>query len=78
MKAFKSLNSKNLYQAATVALTLAAAMILVSEFNGMNSIKAAYDASLPAKVEAMVGDRWAHEDDNTRYLFYATDTDDQV
>lgn len=78
VKAFKSLNSKNLYQAATVALTLAAAMILVSEFNGMNSIKAAYDASLPAKVEAMVGDRWAPEDDSTRYLFYATDTDDQV
>lgn len=78
VKAFKNLNSKNLYQAATVALTLAAALVLVSEFNGMNSIKAAYGASLPAKVEAMVGDTWAPEDDSTRYLFYATDTDDQV
>ena len=78
VRAFKSLTSKNLYQAATVALTLAAAMVLVSEFNGMNSMKAAYDASLPAKVEAMVGDTWAPEDDSTRYLFYATDTNEQV
>ncbi|HWP21286.1 MAG TPA: hypothetical protein VN417_00990 [Candidatus Cryosericum sp.] len=76
--AFKNLNSKNLYQAATVALTLAAALVLVSEFNGMNSIKSEYDASLPAKVEAMVGDTWAPEDDSTRYLFYATDTNEQV
>lgn len=78
VRAFKSLTSKNIYQAATVVLTLAAAMVLVSEFNGMNSIKAAYDTTLPAKVEAMVGDNWTREDDNTRYLFYATDTNEQV
>lgn len=78
VRAFKSLTSKNIYQAATVVLTLAAAMVLVSEFNGMNSIKAAYDTTLPAKVEAMVGDNWTREDDSTRYLFYATDTDEQV
>ena len=53
-------------------------MVLVSEFNGMNSIKAAYDTTLPGKVEAMVGDNWTREDDSTRYLFYATDTDEQV
>lgn len=78
VRAFKSLTSKNIYQAATVVLTLAAAMVLVSEFNGMNSIKAAYDTTLPAKVEAMVGDNWTREDDSTRYLFYATDTNEQV
>lgn len=78
VRAFKSLTSKNIYQAATIVLTLAAAMVLVSEFNGMNSIKAAYDTTLPAKVEAMVGDNWTREDDSTRYLFYATDTDEQV
>lgn len=78
VRAFKSLTSKNIYQAATIVLTLAAAMVLVSEFNGMNSIKAAYDTTLPAKVEAMVGDNWTREDDSTRYLFYATDTNEQV
>lgn len=78
VRAFKSLTSKNIYQAATVALTLAAAMVLVSEFNGMNSIKAEYDTTLPAKVEAMVGDNWTREDDGTRYLFYATDANEQV
>ncbi|MPM39291.1 hypothetical protein SDC9_85924 [bioreactor metagenome] len=78
VRAFKSLTSKNIYQAATVVLTLAAAMVLVSEFNGMNSIKAAYDTTLPAKVEAMVGDNWTREDDSIRYLFYATDTNEQV
>ncbi len=30
------------------------------------------------KVEAMVGDNWTREDDSTRYLFYATDTNEQV
>lgn len=78
VRAFKSLTSKNIYQAATVVFTLAAAMVLVSEFNGMNSIKAAYDTTLPAKVEAMVGDNWTRADDSTRYLFYATDTNEQV
>lgn len=78
VRAFKSLTSKNIYQAATVVFTLAAAMVLVSEFNGMNSIKAAYDTTLPAKVEAMAGDNWTREDDSTRYLFYATDTNEQI
>lgn len=78
VRAFKSLTSKNIYQAATVVFTLAAAMVLVSEFNGMNSIKAAYDTTLPAKVETMMGDNWTREDDSTRYLFYATDTNEQV
>ncbi|MEN6595885.1 MAG: hypothetical protein ABFC31_13155 [Clostridiaceae bacterium] len=78
VRAFKSLTTKNIYQTATVVLTLAAAMVLLSEFNGMNSIKASYGESLPARVEALVGDSWQQEDDETRYLFYATDTDDQV
>ncbi len=77
-QAFKSLTAKNIYQLATVAFSLLASLILLSEFNGMNSIKQAYDESLPAKVEAMVGDNWRAPDNDTRYLFYATDTDSQV
>lgn len=77
-RAFKSLTTKNLYQGATVAFTLIAAMMLLSELNGMNAAKADYNETLPAEVQAMVGDRWEAEDDETRYLFYATDADDQV
>jgi len=76
--AFRSLTAKNIYQLATVAFSLLASLILLSEFNGMNSIKQAYDESLPAKVEAMVGDNWQKPDNDTRYLFYATDKDSQV
>ena len=77
-RAFRSLAAKNVYQMATVVFSLLASLILLSEFNGMNSIKQAYDESLPAKVEAMVGDSWQTPDNDTRYLFYATDTDNQV
>ena len=77
-RAFKSLTAKNIYQLATVVLSLLASLVLLSEFNGMNSVKQAYDESLPAKVEAMVGDNWHAPDNDTRYLFYATDKDSQV
>ncbi len=77
-RAFRSLTSKNIYQAATVLFALAASLILLSELNGMNTIKREYSASLPAKVEAMVGDSWNAPDNDTRYLFYATDDGDQV
>lgn len=76
--AFRSLTSKNIYQVATVLLSVVASLILISELNGMNTIKRAYADSLPAKVEAMVGDNWHAPDNDTRYLFYATDQDDQV
>ena len=50
------------------------ALILLSELNGMNSIKAAYPESLPARVSALVGDRWEAPDNETRYLFYSSDS----
>ncbi|MPM74270.1 hypothetical protein SDC9_121255 [bioreactor metagenome] len=77
-RAFRSLTAKNIYQFATVVFSLLASLILLSELNGMNSIKQAYHESLPAKVEAMVGDNWHQPDNDTRYLFYATDKDNQV
>lgn len=75
---FRSLLAKNIYQGATFALVLVTALILLSELNGMNSIKQEYADSLPARVEALVGDSWTGPDNETRYLFYATDEDDQV
>lgn len=77
-RAFKSLFTKNLYQGATAGFALITALVLLSELNGMNSIKAAYPSSLPARVESLVGDNWARVDNDTRYLFYSSDSEGEV
>ena len=77
-RAFRSLTSKNVYQAATVALSMAAGLILLSELNGMNSNRADYPESLPARVSAVTGDNWHAPDDDTRYLFFSSDKDNEV
>lgn len=77
-RAFRSLFTKNLYQGATAGFALIAALMLLSELNGMNSIKAAYPESLPARVYALVGDRWEEPDNDTRYLFYSSDRENEV
>ena len=77
-RAYYSLTAKNIYQAATVVFSLAAGLILLSELNGMNSIKNAYQETLPARVSAITGDRWAAPDDKTRYLFYSSDKEQEV
>jgi hypothetical protein len=75
--AFKSRLSKNAYETGTVILSAAAIIILLSEVNGMTSMKLSYPESLPGKVYHMVGDHWSGED-GKKYLFYASDTDSQV
>lgn len=77
-RAFHSLTSKNIYQAATVLFSLAAGLILLSELNGMNSIKGDYPKSLPARVSAITGDHWAVPDNDTRYLLYSSDKENEV
>ena len=77
-RAFRSLTAKNIYQTATVVLSLAAGLILVSELNGMNSIRDSYAESLPARVSALTGDNWHAPDDKTRYLFYSSDKNNEV
>ena len=77
-RAFKSLLTKNLYLGATAGFALVSALMLLSELNGMNSIKAAYPESIPARVEALVGDNWKNVDDKTRYLFYSADAENEV
>ena len=77
-RAFRSLTTKNMYQAATVALSMAAGLILLSELNGMNSIRADYPETLPARVSAVTGDNWSAPDNDTRYLFYSSDKDNEV
>ena len=78
IRAFRSLFTKNLYQGATAGFALITALILLSELNGMNSIKAAYPQSLPARVSALVGDRWEAPDNETRYLIYSSDSENEV
>ncbi|MBN7773827.1 hypothetical protein [Clostridium aminobutyricum] len=75
--AFKSLLTKNAYEVATVILVSAAVIILLSEVNGMTSMKFSYPYSLPGKIEHLVGDNWSGEDQQS-YLFYASDTDSQI
>ena len=77
-RAYYNLTAKNIYQAATVVFSLAAGLILLSELNGMNSIKADYSQSLPARVSALTGDRWTAPDNETRYLFYSSDKGQEV
>ena len=44
----------------------------------MNSIKADYPKTLPARVSAITGDHWAAPDNKTRYLFYSSDKEQEV
>ena len=77
-RAFRNLTAKNIYQAATVVFSIAAGLMLLSELNGMNSSKAAYPDSLPARVAVITGDNWHAPDNDTRYLFYSSDKDNEV
>lgn len=77
-RAFKSLTSKNMYQTATVLFSLAAGLMLLSELNGMNHMREAYQDSLPARVSAVTGDNWHAPDNDTRYLFYSSDAGNEV
>ena len=77
-RAFKSLTTKNIYQTATLLLSLVAGLLLLSELNGMNHMREAYQESLPARVSAVTGDNWHAPDNDTRYLFYSSDAGGEV
>ncbi|OJU14589.1 MAG: hypothetical protein BGN88_02900 [Clostridiales bacterium 43-6] len=44
----------------------------------MNSNRDAYHDTLPARVSALTGDNWHAPDNDTRYLFYSSDKDNEV
>jgi len=79
-RAFKSVQTKGYYQKGIIACTAIAITLLLSEYNGMVSITKSYNTTLPYKIQAVTGDRWYKngEEDNNRYLFYASDADMQV
>jgi len=79
-RAFKSVQMKGYYQKGTMICTAIAVTLLLSEYNGMQSIIKSYDTMLPYKVQAVTGDRWYNkgEEDKSRYLFYGSDANEQV
>lgn len=80
LMAFKSVESKGRYQKGVIACIALAVILLMSEFNGMETIRKAYTSTLPYKVWQVTGDRWYSDGnvDESRYLLYATDADGQV
>lgn len=79
-RAFKSVKMKGYYQKGIMACTALAVILLLSEYNGIVSITKSYETSLPNKVLSVTGDRWYPngQEDNSKYLFYASDADSQV
>lgn len=76
-RAFKSRLSKNIYETSTLALAALSALILLSEINGMDSMKASYSTTVPYEAVQLLGDNWEGTDEH-RYLVYASDKEDQV
>lgn len=79
-QSFKTVKTKGHYQKGIIGCMAVAATILLSEYNGIVSIAKTYDTTLPYKIHAVTGDRWypGGQVDNNRYLFYASDRDQQV
>lgn len=80
LMAFKSVESKDRYQKGVIVCLAVTVTLLMSEFNGIETIQESYTATLPYKVRQVTGDRWYSDGkvDESRYLFYATDADGQV
>lgn len=76
-RAFKSLQSKRVYQYATLIAFGMATVLLMTDLNGMNLLQQSYPDTLPAHVETALGDHWDGADTRS-YLLYAPDTDSQI
>lgn len=79
-QAFKTVESKDRYQKGVIFFMALAITILLSEYNGMQTIRRSYKTTLPYKVYQVTGDHWysGGSVDESRYLFYASDVDSQV
>ncbi|WP_312445517.1 hypothetical protein [Lacrimispora sp.] len=79
-RAFKTVESKDRYQKGIIFFMALAITLLMSEYNGMQTIRRSYKMTLPYKVYQVTGDRWfsGGKVDENRYLFYASDVDSQV
>ncbi|NOU65503.1 hypothetical protein GC096_15820 [Paenibacillus sp. LMG 31461] len=79
-RAFKNVRTKGFYQNGIWACTVFAVILLLSEYNGILSIASSYKTTLPYKIDQVTGDRWYANGkvDTSKYLFYASDTNQQV
>lgn len=79
-RAFKSIESKDRYQKGIIVTVGLSIALLMSEYSGMKTIQQSYQTTLPYKVQQVTGDRWykGGKEDESRYLFYASDKDSQV
>lgn len=79
-RAFKSVQTKGYYQKGIMACTAIAVILLLSEYNGIVAIAKSYETTLPYKIQSITGDRWYMDgqEDTNKYLFYASDADQQV
>ena len=79
-QAFKNASTKGGDQKGVLACVAVAVTLLLSEYNGMMSVARTYEKTLPYKVQAVTGDLWYPRggEDESRYLFYASDRDGQV
>ena len=69
-RAFSSPAAKRKYQYAVLGTFILGANFLYSEFNGLCSIRAEYETSLPGQAEGTVGDNWyeSGKTDERKYL----------
>lgn len=79
-RAFKSVQTKGYYQKGIMACTAIAVILLLSEYNGSITTAKSYETTLPYKIYSVTGDRWYPngQEDNNKYLFYASDANQQV
>lgn len=79
-QAFRNVANKDRYQKGVLICMAVAVTLLMSEYNGISSIILDYASSLPYKVQTITGDKWYKngEENDNKYLFYASDRDEQV
>lgn len=79
-RAYASPEAKHRYQTGVLVTVVVAVNFLYSEWNGLLSIRRAYEESLPGRVEALTGDRWYADgqEDESRYLAAASDENGEV
>ena len=79
-RAYSSPGAKRRYKYAVLGTVLLGVNFLYSEINGLRSIRADYETSLPGRVERAVGDRWYEdgETDERTYLIVAPNENGQV
>ena len=79
-RAYSSPGAKRRYQYAVLVTILIGVNFFYSEANGLRSIRADYEATLPGRVEQALGDRWYENGgiDERTYLVAASDENGQV